>query len=71
MVFNYISAIIECVLISAFALLVGIPRYCMFWSRIKICVEISVVKQCTSTVLKKEKKHQKLALLAETKLNTL
>ena len=56
-----ISTITRCVSISAFASLVGIP--------VGICVIIAGIKKYKPINKKKKKKHDKIVLLAKSKLN--
>ena len=66
-----VSAVSGCVLISAFALLVGIPigiTSCAL--RLKICAITAGIKNYKSIIKKKKrKKYNKMVLLARTKLN--
>ena len=68
-----VSAVSGCVLISAFALLVGIPigiTSCAL--RLKICVITAGIKNYKSIIKKKKrKKYNKMVLLARTKLNSI
>ena len=68
-----VSAVSGCVLISAFALLVGIPigiKSCAL--RLKICAITAGIKNYKSIIKKKKrKKYNKMVLLAKTKLNSI
>ena len=68
-----VSAVSGCVLISAFALLVGIPigiTSCAL--RLKICAITAGIKNYKSIIKKKKrKKYNKMVLLARTKLNSI
>ena len=65
-----ISTITGCVSISAFASLVGIPIGIMSSATAwKICVIIARIKKYKSIIKKKRKKHDKIVLLAKSKLN--
>ena len=68
-----VSAVSGCVLISAFALLVGIPigiTSCAL--RLKICAITAGIKNYKSIIKKKKrKKYNKMVLLAKTKLNSI
>ena len=76
-VFNYIeylltliSTVTECISISAFASLVGIPIGITSSAiGLKICVITVGIKKCKSMFKKKKKKHDKILLLAKSKLN--
>ena len=63
------STITGCVSISAFASLInGIYEFC---SWIKICAATSEIKKYKSIIKKKKKKHDKIVLLAKSKLNSI
>ena len=68
-----VSAVSGCVLISAFALLVGIPigiTSCAL--RLKIFAITAGIKNYKSIIKKKKrKKYNKMVLLAKTKLNSI
>ena len=68
-----VSAVSGCVLISAFALLVGIPigiTSCAL--RLKTCAITAGIKNYKSIIKKKKrKKYNKMVLLAKTKLNSI
>ena len=67
-----ISTIIGCVSISAFASLAGIPiGIKSFTIGLKIDVITAVIKLYKSMIRKKKKKHDKIALLAKSKLNNI
>ena len=58
--------------ISAFALLFGIPIGITSSAvGLKICAITAEIKKYKSIIKKKKKKHDKIALLAKTKLNTI
>ena len=58
--------------ISAFALLFGIPIGITSSAvGLKICAITAGIKKYKSIIKKKKKKHDKIALLAKTKLNTI
>ena len=67
-----ISTITECVFISAFASLVGIPIG-MASSAIglKLCVITATIKNYTSIIKKKKRKHDRMALVPKSKLNSI
>ena len=65
-----ISTIIGCVSISAFASLVGIPIGIISSAiGLKICAITTRIKKYRSINKKKKKKHDKIVLLAKSKLN--
>ena len=67
-----ISTIIGCVSISALAPLIGIPIGIMSSAtELKICVITAGIKKYKSTIKKKNKKHDKIVLLAKSKLNSI
>ena len=64
------STVTGCVLISAFASLVAIPVGITSSAvGIKICSVTVRIKKCESIIKKKKKKHDKIVLLAKSKLN--
>ena len=66
-----ISTITGCVSISAFASLVGIPvGIASSTIGLKICVITAGIKKYKSIIKKKRKKHDKIVLLAKSKLNS-
>ena len=66
------SAITGCVSISAFASLVGIPiGLATFATGLKICATTAEIKKYKSIIKKKKKKHDKIVLLAKSKLNRI
>ena len=66
------STITGCVSIFAFASLVGIPIGIKSSAMgLKICTIAEAIKKCKSIIKKKEKKHEKLVLLAKSKLNSI
>ena len=79
MTLNYIehllilaSAFTRCVSISAFASLVGIPFGITDSAvELKICVITAGIKKYKSVIKKKKDKHDKIILLAITKLNSI
>ena len=67
-----ISTVTGCVSISAFASLVGIPVGITSSAvGLKICVITAEIKKYKSRSKKKQKKHEKLTLLAKFKLNSI
>ena len=67
-----ISTITECVSISAFTSLVGIPIEITSSSiGLKICAITAGFKKYKSIIKKKKKKHDKKVLLAKSKLNSI
>ena len=69
---NIISTITGCVSISAFASLVGIPIGITSSSiGLKICAITVGIKKYKSIIKKKKKKHDKIVLLAKSKLNSI
>ena len=65
------SAITECILISAFASLIGISiGFKCSTIRLKICVIAEGIKKYESIINKEKKKHDKTVLLAKSKLNS-
>ena len=65
------SAITECILISAFASLIGISiGFKCSTIRLKICVIAEGIKKYESIINKEKKKHNKTVLLAKSKLNS-
>ena len=78
-VFNYIyhslivtSTITGCISISAFASLVGIPiGIATSIIGLKICAITAGIKMCKSIIKKKRKKHDKIVLLAKSRLNSI
>ena len=70
--FIIVSTITECVSISAFASLVGIPiGIAISLIGLKICVITAGIKKYKSKIKKKKKKHDKIVLLAKSKLNSI
>ena len=66
------SSITGCISISASSLLIGIPIGIMspaIW--LKICVIPAGIKRYKSIIKKKKKKHDKIALSAKSKLNSI
>ena len=67
--FTLASAITGCILISAFASLLGIPAGMRSSAiRLKICATVAVIKKYKSIIKKKKKKHDEIVLLAKSKL---
>ena len=67
-----ISTVTECVPISAFASLVGIPiGITSSVVGLKICVITAGTKKYKSIIKRKRKKHDKIVLLAKSKLNSI
>ena len=70
--FIVISTITGCVSISAFASLVGIPIGTTNSAiGLKLCVITAGIKKYKSMIKKKKKKHDKIVLLAKSKLNSI
>ena len=66
------SAIAGCISISAFVSLLGIPiGITSSVVGLKICAVTAGIQMYTSIVKKKKKKHDKMVLLAKTKLNSI
>ena len=66
------SAITGCILISDFASLIGILIGITSSAiGLKICAIASGIKNYTTMITKKQKKHDKIALLAKSKLNSI
>ena len=66
------STITGCVSISAFASLVGIPIGITSSAiELKICAITASIKKYKSIIKKKNKKYDKIALLAKSKLNSI
>ena len=64
------STITRCVSISAFASLISIPIGIKSSAiGLKICAITAGIKQCKSIIKKTKKKHDKIVLLAKSKLN--
>ena len=69
---NLAWTVTGCVSISVFASLVCEPVGIAISSvEINICVIIAGIKTCNSIIKKKKKKHNKIVLLGEDKLNTI
>ena len=69
---NLASTVNRCISISAFASLVGIPILIMSSAvGLKICVITAGNKKYKSRIKKKNNKHDKILLLAKTKLNSI
>ena len=67
-----VSTITECISISAFASLIGIPiAIASSAIRLKICAVAARIKRYKSIIKKKKKNHDKIVLLAKSKLNSL
>ena len=71
--FSYLaSTITECISISAFASLLGIPIGLTSSAiGLKICAIAPGIKRYRSIIKKKKKKHDKIVLLAKSKLNSI
>ena len=66
------STITECISISAFASLLGIPiGIASSTIGLKICAITAGIKKYKSIIKKKKKKHNKIVLLAKSKLNSI
>ena len=66
------STITGCISISAFASLLGIPiRITSFAIELKIWAITKEIKKFKSIIENKKKKHDKIALLAKSKLNSI
>ena len=66
------STITGCISVSAFASLVGIPiEISNFATGLKICTITAAIKKYKSIIKKKKKKHDKIVLLAKSKLNNI
>ena len=66
------SIISGCLLISAFASLVSIPiRIASSAVELKICAITAATKNYKSVIKRKRKKHDKIILLAKSKLNSI
>ena len=67
-----ISTITECISISTFASLLGIPiGIGSSTIELKICVITAGIKKYKSIIKKKKKKHDKIVLLAKSQLNRM
>ena len=67
-----ISTIVRCVSISAFASSFKIPTgFASFAIGLKTCVFTAGIKMYKSLIKKKKKKHDKMVLLAKSKLNSI
>ena len=65
-------AITGCISISAFATLLGIPiGITRSAIRLKICAVAAGIKKCKSIIKKIKKKHDKVVLIAKSKLNSI
>ena len=65
-------AITGCISISAFASLVGIPIGITSSAiGLKICATTAVIKKYKSMIKKRKEKHDKIVLLAKSKLNSI
>ena len=65
-------AITGCISISAFASLVGIPIGITSSAiGLKICATTAVIKKYKSIIKKRKEKHDKIVLLAKSKLNSI
>ena len=67
-----ISKVTECITISSFASLVGVPIGIISSAiGLTICVITAGIKKYKSIIQKKEKKHDKIVLLAKSKLSSV
>ena len=64
------STIADCISISAFTSLVGIPIVASSAMGLKIYTITAAIKKYKSIFKKKKKKHDKIVLLAKSKLNS-
>ena len=65
------SAVTGCISISAFTSVIGIPvGITSSVIGLKICAIAARIKKCKSIINKKKKKHDKIVLLAKSKLNS-
>ena len=70
--FILVSTITGCISISAFASLIGGPiEITSSAIRLKICAIAAGIKKYKSIIKKKKKKHDKIVLLAKSKLNSI
>ena len=68
---SLISTITGCVSIFAFtSLVVILYRNCKFYNRLKMCVITAGIKKYKSIIKKTRKRHDKMVLLAKSKLNS-
>ena len=66
------STITECISVSAFASMIGIPiRTTRSAIGLKVCAITAGVKKYKSIIKKKKKKHDKKVLLVKSKLNRI
>ena len=66
------STITGCISISAFATLLGIPIWIASSAiGLKLCVIAAGIKKYQPIIKKKKKNHDKIALLAKSKLNSI
>ena len=65
------STIADCISISAFTSLVGIPIVASSAMGLKIYTITAAIKKYKSIFKKKKKKHDKIVLLAKSKLNSI
>ena len=67
-----VSTVSECVSISALASLIGIPiKITSSAVGLNICVITAGIKRYKSIIEKKEEKHDRMPLLAKSKVNSL
>ena len=67
-----VSGVNSCVSVSVFASLVGVSvGIASSAVGIKICAITTGIKKCKSIIKKKKKNHDKIVLLAKTKLDTI
>ena len=68
---SLISTITGCVSIFTFtSLVVILYRNCKFYNRLKMCVITAGIKKYKSIIKKTRKRHDKMVLLAKSKLNS-
>ena len=66
------SSIAECISVSAFAYFTGIPiEITSSAIRLKICAIAAIIKKSKPIIKKKKNKHDKIVLLAKSKLNSI
>ena len=66
------STITGCISISDFASLIGVPIAITSYAiGLKICAITAGIKKCKSIIQKKKRKHDKIVLLAKSKLNSI
>ena len=66
------STITGCISISDFASLIGVPIAITSYAiGLKLCAVTAGIKKCKSIIQKKKRKHDKIVLLAKSKLNSI